>query len=182
MTRTTGVLFATKMEADSFLEHTRPDHCIVIISGMGMEAAGSAARTLIEHHGVSRVVNGGICGALDDALRRGSVFFVSEALTEDQRDSVTLEQTRTAKRLVTVDKPVFETDRKETLSTFADLVDMEGYAIAKQCRGHNVPCVLVKGITDFGDPGGKADIKKHIALVSRSVSEIMLDYLNHVDR
>jgi len=154
---------------------------IVTVSGTGMEAADSAARTLIEHHGVRCILNAGICGALDESLDRASVFFVSEVWTEDQHDSVFLEQSPKAKRLVTVTEPVFETDRKETLVTFADLVDMEGFAIAKQCRTHGIPCTLIKGITDYGDFRGKTDIKKHIAFVSKKVTEVVIHYLNKED-
>ena len=179
MTKPIGILFATEMEAESFLEQTRPDHYIVTISGIGMEAAHSATRTLIEEQGVSRIVNAGVCGALDDALARGSVFPVSEVLTEDHCDSVSLQPAPHGKRLVTVDQPVFQTERKAKLATFADLVDMEGFVIAKLCHEHRIPCVLIKGITDFGDATGKADIKKHIARVSKKVTEALLHNLNH---
>jgi len=178
MTKTIGILFATEMEAESFLERTRPDHCIVTISGMGMEAAALATRKLIEEQGVKRVVNAGICGALDDTLVRGSVCFVSEVLTEEAPcDRVSLAQRPHAKRLVTVDKPVFQTDRKKTLATVADLVDMEGFAIARRCQDYGIPCVLIKGITDFGDAHGKADIKKHISSASEKVAEVLFHYL-----
>jgi adenosylhomocysteine nucleosidase len=178
MTKTAGILFATKMEADSFLEQTRPDHCIVTVSGMGMEAACSATRRLIEEQGVTHIVNAGICGALDGTLVRGSVFFVSKVWTEDQCDNVSLQHRPNAKRLVTVNEPVFQTDRKEKLAAFADLVDMEGFVIARLCQEHNIPCVLIKGITDFGDPQGKADIKKHITSVSEKVTETLRQSLS----
>ncbi len=177
MTRTIGILFATQMEADSFLEQGRPDHCIVSISGIGMAAAHSATQKLIKEQHVERIVNAGICGTLDDTLARGSVFFVSEVLTEDRSDSVSLQHRPQSKRLVSVNEPVFQTDRKERLAPFADLVDMEGFAIAKLCQEHGIPCVLIKGITDFGDPQGEADIKKHIALVSEKVTETLRHYL-----
>jgi nucleoside phosphorylase len=179
MIKPLGILFATEMEADPFLAQARPDHYIVTISGMGMEAAHAATRKLIEEQGVSRIVNAGVCGALDDALARGSVFPVSEVLTEDHRDSVSLQPAPHGKRLVSVDQPVFQAERKAKLATFADLVDMEGFAIATQCQVHRIPCVLIKGVTDFGDAKGKADIKKHIACVSKKVTEALLCYLNH---
>jgi nucleoside phosphorylase len=177
-----GILFATPMEADSFLEQTKPDHCVVTISGMGMEAACFAARQLIEDHGVACIVNPGICGALDNSLERGSVHFVSRVWTEHPRESVSIQQTPGAKRLVTVDKPVFEEDRKTRLATFADLVDMEGFAVARQCQTSSIPCVLIKGVTDFGDSGGKAHIKKHLASVSEKVTAVTLHYLKTHNR
>ena len=102
-------------------------------------------------------------------------------LTEDPGDTVSLEQRPNAKRLVTVDKPVFQTDRKQTLATRADLVDMEGFGVARLCQTYGIPCVLIKGITDFGDPKGEADIKKHIRFVSEKVAEVLLQYLSTHD-
>ena len=55
---------------------------------------------------------------------------------------------------------------------------MEGFVIARLCQEHSIPCVLIKGVTDFGDPKGKADIKKHIRFVSKKVTETLLRYLS----
>ncbi|MEA2068947.1 MAG: UbiA-like polyprenyltransferase, partial [Verrucomicrobiota bacterium] len=75
------------------------------------------------------------------------------------------------KRLVTVDEPVFEPKRKKELSKYGELVDMEGYAVARVCEAHEIPCILIKGVTDFGDGNGKADIQQHITPVSETVAE-----------
>ena len=45
---------------------------------------------------------------------------------------------------------------------------------ATLCQAHSIPCALIKGISDFGDPKGKADIKKHISFVSEKVTETLL--------
>ncbi|HSR88316.1 MAG TPA: UbiA-like polyprenyltransferase, partial [Pontiella sp.] len=78
------------------------------------------------------------------------------------------------KKLVTVDEPVFEPERKRELAKHGDLVDMEGYAVARVCEEHQVPCILIKGVTDFGDHNGKDDIQKHIHPVSETVAEAVL--------
>jgi nucleoside phosphorylase len=51
---------------------------------------------------------------------------------------------------------------------------MEGYAVARVCEENGIPCIMVKGVTDFGDGNGKADIKKHITPVSLAVAEEVL--------
>ena len=43
-----------------------------------------------------------------------------------------------------------------------DLLDMEGYAVARVCEQNNIPCLLLKAVTDFGDNFAKEDIKKFI--------------------
>lgn len=164
-----GILFATGMEAHPFLERGVPKGVVPLISGMGMAAAHAATEELIVKHGCTSVINAGVCGALDDGLERGSVHRVSSVHVDGASSSVVVG--RNGLRLVTVEEPVFQSDRKKELAEQADLVDMEGYAVACVCETHNIPCTLIKGITDFGDEEGKADIKKNIDLVSKAVAE-----------
>jgi len=171
-----GILFATEMEACPFIERGVPEGTVPLISGMGMEAARIAIGELIEKHGCTTIINAGVCGALDDALERGSVHCVSSVGVDGATSSVVLG--KKGLRLVTVEKPVFQSDRKKELSMQADLVDMEGYAVARACKEHNVPCIMVKGVTDFGDHNGKDDIQTHIASVSEAVAAAVLKIIN----
>ena len=66
------------------------------------------------------------------------------------------------KKLVSVETPLYEADRKRELARQYDLVDMEGYAVARVCESHEIPCILLKGVTDFGDAQASAEIKAHI--------------------
>ena len=66
-----GILFATDMEAKPFLDRGEPEGTVTVISGMGMEAARSAAEKLIKEHGCTSVINAGVCGALNNRLERG---------------------------------------------------------------------------------------------------------------
>ena len=165
-----GILFATEMEAKPFLDRGAPDGTVTVISGMGLDVARAATEKLIQEHGCSLVINAGVCGALNDSLERGSVHRVASVVSEDlnviplQDDGL---------RLVSVENPVFQPDRKEPLLAHADLVDMEGYAVAEVCKAQGVRCRMIKGVTDFGDDNGKADIRTHIDVVSESVAEVV---------
>ena len=134
-----------------------------------MEAARIAAEKLIRENGCTTIINAGVCGALNDSLERGSVRRVLSVGVDGTTGSVVLG--KKGLRLVTVEEPVFQPDRKKELSKQADLVDMEGYAVARVCEEYNIPCIMVKGVTDFGDGKGKADIQKHITPVSEAVAE-----------
>ena len=166
-----GILFATEMEAKPFLERGEPEGTVTIISGMGMEAARVATEKLIGEHGCSAVINAGVCGALHHRLERGAVYRVSMVSTENLKTAVNVGVGLGLKKLVTVDEPVFQPDRKRELSKQGDLVDMEGYAVARVCEEHSVPCIMIKGVTDFGDHNGKEDIQKHIDPVSQTVAD-----------
>jgi 4-hydroxybenzoate polyprenyltransferase len=166
-----GVLFATDMEAAPFLERDPADTVVTKVSGMGMEAARQAAEALIREHGCTTIVNAGVCGALNNRLERGAVYRVSMVSTEHLKTAVKVGVGFGLKRLVTVEEPVFDAGRRRELSRYGELVDMEGYAVARVCEELNVPCILIKGVTDFGDGRGKEDIRQHIDPVSRTVAE-----------
>jgi 4-hydroxybenzoate polyprenyltransferase len=169
-----GILFATEMEAKPFLDRGEPEGAVTVISGMGMEAARAAAEKLIREHGCTSVINAGVCGALNNRLERGGVYRVSMVSTEKLKAAVNVGIGVGLKKLVTVDEPVFQAERRRELAKQGDLVDMEGYAVARVCEEHGVPCILIKGVTDFGDHNGKEDIREHIQPVSETVAEAIL--------
>jgi len=170
----TGVLFATQMEAQPFIDRGVPDGVVVeVAEEMGLEAARIAAEKLVEK-GCTSIINAGVCGALNNRLERGAVYRVSMVSHEKLKAAVNVGVGLGLKRLVSVDEPVFGTARKRELSGYGDLVDMEGYAVARVCEEHSVPCILIKGVTDFGDGNGKEDIQKHIEPVSQTVAEAIL--------
>jgi len=166
-----GILFATEMEAKPFLDRGETEGVVAVVSGMGMEAARIATEELIEKHGCTSIINAGVCGALSNRLERGAVYRVSMVSTEHLKAAVKVGVGFGLKRLVTADKPVFQQERKNKLSKYGELVDMEGYAVARVCEEHDIPCILIKGVTDFGDGNGKADIQAHIDPVSETVAE-----------
>lgn len=166
-----GILFATEMEAKPFLAKGEQEGVVTVVSGMGMEAARIATEELIEKHGCTTVINAGVCGALSNRLKRGGVYRVSMVSTERLNAAVQVGVGFGLKRLVTVEEPVFETERRRQLRMYGELVDMEGYAVARACEEHNIPCIMIKGVTDFGDGNGKSDIQEHIDPVSKTVAE-----------
>ncbi len=165
-----GIVFATEMEAGPFLEGGVPEGVRVAVCGMGMAAARTATEQLVKVDGCVTIINAGVCGALNNRLERGAVYRVSMVCHEHLKAAVNVGIGIGLKKLVTVDEPVFEPDRKRALSKYGELVDMEGYAVARVCEEQGVPCILVKGVTDFGDASGKEDIRTHIDPVSRTVA------------
>ena len=197
-----GLLLATKMEAHQLLQSLtgqplpgqpfdaytfpavgkRPGGFIVI-SGMGKLPARKAAEWLIDR-GATAIVNVGICGALNGDLQAGELLCVSAAVDGDQalagNDSqefrcdagswANLPQVK----LATVDEPVFQLDRREALARHADVVDMEGIAVAAVCSSRGVLCTLLKGVSDLADASGKADLHKNIHSISAKLADELI--------
>ena len=169
-----GVLFATEMEAAPLRKRALPDGVLIkVAEEMGLEAARIAAEELVEA-GVTSVINAGVCAALHNRVERGAVYRVSTVITEELKAAVNVGVGLGLKRLVSVEEPLYQPERKRELARQYDLVDMEGYAVARVCESHDIPCILLKGVTDFGDAQAKEDIQKHIGPVSETVADAVV--------
>jgi 4-hydroxybenzoate polyprenyltransferase len=157
---------------------------LIVISGMGPENATGASEYLIDHHAPRAILNLGICGALSEDMSVGEVYRIVTAADADGRETPCSSGPWTplpAARLVSVSEPVFQPDRKAELSNIADLVDMEGAAIAALCAARNVPCYMLKGVSDLASHTGHDDIKKNIAAVSAGVAAAAVSALDDLD-
>jgi predicted 5'-methylthioadenosine/S-adenosylhomocysteine nucleosidase len=156
------VVSATKAEA----AHV-PAELPVLVTGVGKVAAASAvaaelARSAALGTPYDEVVNIGSAGALHDHLEGlheiGSVLnhdLSAEALRAFGYDPHEWLAVGPADglRLATGDMFVSDPLVRAGLAARADLVDMEGYAIAWACRQAGVPVRLVKHISDKADEG-----------------------------
>ncbi len=191
-----GILYATLPEARPFLGYTgarpagdRPfalfrlpsSDALVIISGMGKVAAALATQALIREQGCDCLINAGACGILTDtpALVPGRVVRVTEASEGPpgpgtRGGSVCCADNRwpylPTARLVTVDRPVFDTRRRRRLARWGELVDMEGAVVAWVASLYGVACGMLKGITDTAGDGQRADLHHNLAAVCDAIA------------
>jgi len=132
----------------------------VLVTGVGkVPAASAVARALAADPSVTGVVNIGSAGALHDHLEGlheiGSVLNhdlsadVLRRLGIDPQEWLTLAPV--GLRLATGDLFVTDPDVRAGLAAVADLVDMEGYAVAWAAREAGVPVRLVKHVSDRAD-------------------------------
>lgn len=132
----------------------------VLITGIGkVPAASAVSRALAQDPAVSQVVNIGSAGALHDRLEGlheiGSVLNhdlsagVLRQLGVDPQEWLTMSPHGV--RLATGDLFVTDPVVRSGLAQVADLVDMEGYAVAWAARQAGVPVRLVKHVSDQAD-------------------------------
>jgi len=182
---------------------------LIVVCGMGAEAAGRCAEHLIDAWGAETVVNLGICGGLRDApegspgvqersgdvgeaLFVGDLVRISSVADGDAvlagRPAVQVPcslsawQELPACRLASVSEPVFEGDRREKLAPHADVVDMEGFAIADVCHPRGVRLFMLKGVSDLADGAGKRDIVGNIDRVSNALADAVVARLSRIGR
>ncbi|MGD9602509.1 MAG: hypothetical protein AB7O21_17675 [Gammaproteobacteria bacterium] len=192
-------LFATEWEAHPFLAalDARPvpgrgdlyaarsparEYVLVMVSGIGLANATRAATALLRESAPRHVVNAGIAGALGTRFALGDVAHV-EAVAEAADAGVpaaeflalvTPPHGLPRARLVSRAAPVFDRALRAALAVTADLVDMEGAAVARACAAAGVPCTLLKAVSDFADD--RATLHRHLAFASRRLADSALGY------
>jgi len=199
-----GIVFATKMEAEPFFAKTDskqiserpfplfkapvPGHntpCFLVICGMGKIMAALATQLLIREHQATMVVNAGVCGALTEGIETGSVFRIMETWEADA-DKTAGKVLRVVSpekawgslkgaRLATNDSPLFDIERRKKLARHAELVDMEGAAVARTAAMYGVPCSLIKGVTDFADQDSREALHRNLKEVSQKIASILIE-------
>ena len=190
-----AVLSARKVADEPFETYrfasrgARPDG-VLVLSGMGKQAAAEATEHLLSRHGPTAVVNLGLCGGLSDAFPLGAVLRIAAVLDGDAVPSgETPEEIRCGDlawaplptaRLASVDKSVFQEDRRARLARWADVVDMEAWAVADACRRHGLVPHVLKGVSDSADRLGKADILANIDRVSARLADVVVPGLERL--
>ena len=127
------------------------------VGGGTPEGANDAAEQLVKQ-GVSALVSFGFAGALDPAMRAGSVIVPGSILFEGTRYAAnhTLAERfggLTAHCLVAGTAIAADVASKRRLraTTQADAIDLESGGLARVARAHGLPFVAVRAISDTAD-------------------------------
>jgi nucleoside phosphorylase len=194
-----GLIFATLQEARPFLSISRavriedqpfvvystPDHAQlrIAICRIGKVAAAAACQALILSHKAERIINAGACGALHDRpeLAVGSLVRVTEAVEGDhevfgKRPKATICAAGIGNglppaRLVTCDRPVFDPIQRKIHGILADVVDMEGAAVARVAELYGVPCEMIKGVTDNALALDRKTLLENLNMVCEQIAQ-----------
>jgi adenosylhomocysteine nucleosidase len=167
-----GIVAALAAEA-RLLGRARPhgavlalaDGTLLVISGMGPDAAADAAQRLLEA-GATALVSFGVAGGLDPRLEVGALVLPEEVISADGARHATARGWRelvaaaVADRyparhgaLLTCRKPLCSPAEKATAfrETGAVAVDMEGFAIAEVAARRGLPFLAVRSVLDAAD-------------------------------
>jgi adenosylhomocysteine nucleosidase len=129
----------------------------VLVTGAGKVNAAIAVSTTLADHSPSRVINLGTAGALHDGVLGTNVigWVGQHDLDDDALFALSglhfgepLVLAAEGARLVTGDSFIADDAVRTRLGQRADLVDMEGYAVARASMAAGVPVTLVKQVSD----------------------------------
>ncbi|HYZ53029.1 MAG TPA: nucleosidase [Streptosporangiaceae bacterium] len=166
-------------EEAQFLDTTLP----VLLTGMGkVNAAAALAMTLGRGPVPSRIVNLGTAGALRPGL--GGMHIVRTVIQHDLDTDLLLKLTSAAYGtpitladssdsvvLASGDAFIADASARDALAERADLVDMEGYALAAAAASARVPISLVKHVTDEADEHAVKSWRDAVAVSARELAD-----------
>lgn len=180
--------------------HTNPiSKMALIVTGIGKVNAASALTYGIEIFNPYEIFNIGLCGSLrTEVHKKGNVVRVSKVAQHDadigtldkkfgksfletlnlnseiiysKIDMDLLEYTQAY--LATGDQFVCETSYKEILKKDFDIIDMEGYAIAKVALMHNIRITMLKIISDGADENSGNEFSNIFDLYNTKLQEVL---------
>jgi adenosylhomocysteine nucleosidase len=180
----TAIIMATMLEAKPFvlgmsLRQTQKipfrlfqnDGILLIISGIGKANAAMATAYGCLKFKPACICNLGAAGAVYSGNHLGEILHIQKIVETDRPDLKTgtpcvhqpdlLAGFNTA-TLATSDRAVLDPKERKTISTTADLIDMEGASVVQACRTFNETCYLFKFVSDTPDHTRDQDIVDHI--------------------
>lgn len=156
------IVSATRAEARHLPSGSR-----LLVTGIGkVRATMALSRELAIGAPVRQIINIGTAGALrDGVVAPGRDLFIPSAVLEHDISSAELRAMGydmtdrwdlpggDGTVLASGDTFVADPVRRAELALYADLVDMEGCAVAHVSAQFGIPCRLVKAVTDNADEG-----------------------------
>ena len=132
----------------------------ILITGAGKVNAAVSLATTLATASPSEVINLGTAGALRPGIQ--GTHLITTVTQHDLDDAALFALTglhfsepihlaQEGAVLTTGDAFIADESRRAELAAHADLVDMEGYAIARVCQVLDVPVRLVKQVSDQAD-------------------------------
>ena len=159
----------------------------IVLTGIGKVAAAmSVTRAIIEQRPTS-VLNVGTAGALHDGLEGVHVIgrviehdvdhaglgalihqeLIGEIVLDADADTT----------LATGDAFVSDANQRAAIGQRAHLVDMEGFAVARACQQFEIPCRMVKVVSDTASEDAAATWQEQADLTAREIAAVVEQHL-----
>ena len=161
------------------------DRLPVLVTGPGKVCAATALAGALAAHRPSSVINIGTAGALRSCL--DGIHEIGTVLQHDFDDDAIAAilgrrygapiELGSGLTLATGDRFVSGGDLRDRLAERADLVDMEGYAVAAAARAAGVPARLVKLVSDEADEDAGTTWARTVADHAHTLADWVIAHL-----
>lgn len=172
------VVVAVLDEAQAFA-----DRYPTLVSGVGKVRAATATTWAVLQHGPSEILNVGTAGALRvGSVARGAVHEIGTVLQHDLNGRAIADLighdpapaivlAGSGPVLATGDRFISSPEGRDALALHADLVDMEGYAVAAAATWLGTPVRLAKVVSDDAGADAAASWRDALHEASRHLAE-----------
>ncbi len=144
----------------------------LIESSIGKVASSLATTTLIDKFNITQLINIGLAGALK-TIPAGSAYFVSSVTQHDvfipfdeyQQDmyqSIECQTPDHAKNTLTLTTGDQFITNSNNINNNADIVDMEGFAVAYVATRYNIPITMIKGVSDDANNSSESELFENL--------------------
>lgn len=199
-----GLVQATQLEADPFIKglslsqiEENPfnifsnNNIFLIISGIGKSNSAIATSYIIWKYKIKNMFNIGAAGATKNNMKVGDIYHIDSVIEYDRPrisdGGIRIKRADILKgfnttSLATQDRPIITTHERDTISKYADLVDMEGASFIQACRLFITKCYLFKFVSDTPQHINGIEIVENIKLVRDSMFNFFDEFvLNSMD-
>jgi adenosylhomocysteine nucleosidase len=120
---------------------------VVAVAGVGRAAATRATEAVVAKYGPGMIVSAGLVGAITPKLKAGDVVHVREVIDADS--GVRFVSASGDGVLLTVSAVSGPEEKRKLAQQWqADVIDMEGAAVAEQSQRCGIAFLAVKGVSD----------------------------------
>ncbi len=140
----------------------------ILITGMGPEKTKASLLRYLDK--ADHFINFGIAGALQDDVSSTTLLHQIAQVT-DEKTLDCIDLLETGLHLLTVDAPLYDTQKRDLFAQRHHLVDMEGYVIAKLAKRNKKRCSLYKLVSDFCNESTHEDIMNNLSTHSQTLAQ-----------
>jgi len=193
------IVTAHKKEAQSFIHNlklTKQDNStsriysnkksMLLICGQGIQNVDKNMDIFFKNNteSISRIINIGIAGRLNDSINILDIYPINKVILFTDAISKKehfLKKNNAAKKCVSVLDPVSNINVAQMFSSYADIVDMELWALANAALKYGIPLFSFKLISDDAwAPISVSEIKRKALLFSDRLFEYYTDNLPQI--
>ncbi len=193
------IVSALKAELRPFLDHFQADRKIAVATGslyygqqpihflrtgIGAEKTGVVLTRYLNRHQPHLLLNIGTAGALVSGIAMGTVGQIRRVTDEASGQQISLNDFSLPLprfNLLTVQEAVLDEQRKQTAAANgAQLVDMEGFSLAKIATQREIPFLSVKIVSDHADERAREQFVQNLERLSRSLYRNVLPLIEQL--
>jgi len=150
----------------------------IIITGIGIKKTKNTLNAVADYVNNGTIINIGVAGSLNNKLKIGEWRIINQLLLSidfNKKIELITDDDFNRSSIVTVEAGIENKDTRKKLGEkfSADLVDMESFHIADFAKQKNLPCKIIKMVSDNADELTMQTFKKSLRKYEKEAANII---------